>query len=395
MNTRTEGSVALQMGIFDVLKTIFEPDEKKTVARTPASTTEKSVNQKEVSIKVTDSAELENHLQIKEPLPPLEKTFFCPIRRAKVFCHSVMIDKLGDLTKFIIAALFKGHTIEEISGLTQIGDAALKEELDYLSRCRLIDDTENLTKLGSQYGQLLGLFAELDKGIDMAFNVFADAFEPIEEDKYVCEPDPEYILHDHFIPELARNDNYANSLRIAQGKIEPRFPFRPEIINSLYATVQIEKAEMGYKAVRIYDFDKGSTSEIGPCVKLAIPYDRISCRPRYRRIDAYRDVLPLLKEINETNDDMLSDKAKRVIREAREEDEADIITKDVNTVTGSINRRRDNLVLSPDDRSIIIDERQPVQLVIKEETSTGLYLEETDREQLYKILYYPYKPKEG
>jgi len=59
-----------------------------------------------------------------------------------------------------------------------------------------------------QYGILLEKFESLSDGIDVAFNTFADIFEPNEVNKYVNNPDHRYVLSSHFIPVLTRNENY-------------------------------------------------------------------------------------------------------------------------------------------------------------------------------------------
>ena len=69
--------------------------------------------------------------------------------------------------------------------LTQMGTTTVKEEIDYLIRGGLIDDDrESLTELGTQYGRLLERFEQLSEGIGVAFNTFANIFEPIEENGY-------------------------------------------------------------------------------------------------------------------------------------------------------------------------------------------------------------------
>ena len=399
------------MGIFDFFRrtepakkpTVSRPSnsvesesvESETVRRPVSSQEVKATKPKKVSLKVTDTAALEKCLQLENPPQNAEMVFYCPIRQAKIFCHSVLIDKLGDLTKFIVASLYKGHSIAEIGDLTQMGSTTVKEELDYLIRGGLIENDEaTLTELGNQYGKLLELFDVLSDGINVAFNVLLDEFEQNEEEKYTNEADPKYILRGHFIPPLARNDNYSNSLKIAQSQIVSDFPFCREIKSSLYATVRIEKEETRYKVVRIRDFDRGFSSESEQCVKIAIPCDRISYKPRYSWIDQYRDVIPQINKIYEKYDDLLSDKAKLLISTTQEENKANEIAKEINTLSGAIGRLRDDLVDLPDKKSLFVMDRQPVRLILNDESCRGIYLEEVQREQLYRIRYYPYRRME-
>ena len=241
--------------------------KRETVSRPMHPREARTTKPKKASLKVTDTKEIEKNLKVETQLQEIEMTFYCPIRNAKIYCHSVLVDKLGDLTKFIISSIHEGHTIEEICALTQMGNTTIKEELDYLIRGGLInDDRQTLAELGKQYAVLLEKFSELSKGIDIAFNVFADKFEAIEEDQLVSEADRRYILESHFIPALTRNDNYANSLEIAKNQIESETPFCQEIRNSLYATVKIERTESKYRPVYVRDFSRGYSSERDSCV---------------------------------------------------------------------------------------------------------------------------------
>lgn len=347
-------------------------------------------------LKVTDTEEVEKNIQLDVQSKEVESVFYCPVRTAKVYCHSVLIDKLGDLTKFIISSMHEGHSIEEISALTQMGNTTVREELDYLIRGGLInDDRETLTDLGQQYGILLGKFSDLSNGIDVCFNVFADKFEPFEDDKYITDPDDKYILQGHFIPTLARNDNYSNSLEIAKNKIELDTPFCREIIKSLYATVKIEKEESKYKPVYVRDYSRGSYSRTDPCVKIAIPCDRVSCRIRYTWVDEYRDVIPQISGMDEKYADLFSDKAMQLINDAIDEENAETITKEINTITGEIIHFGSNLCDLHEDQSVYVLERRPIQLKLDDEVCKGMYLLEINREQLYQIRYFPYDRMEA
>lgn len=395
------------MGLFDFLSPKKKEPVKPTVTR-PSSTVrrepvsrpappqgERTEKPKKEPLKVTSTKEIESNLKIETQLQEIEIAFYCPIRNAKVYCHSVLIDKLGDLTKFIISSMFDGHSIEEICTLTQMGDTTVKEELSYLIRGGLInDDRQTLTELGEQYGALLKKFSELSEGIDVAFNVFADQFESIEDTQFVSDPDNRYVLEGHFIPALARNDNYANSLEIAKKHIEAEIPFCWEIRKSLYATVKIEKAESKYKCVYVRDFSKGYSSEINPCVKIAIPCDLVTYKPRYKWVDEYREAIPQLSGIDDKYDDLLSDKAKLLIKTVKEEADAEIITVYINTITGQFIRLKNDLGEAPKDPSTYILGIQPIQLGLDEDACKGMYLHEINREHLYQIRYFPYNRME-
>ena len=364
--------------------------------RSTLSREAKTNDEKKKLTSVAETREIKKILRVQNQPSKIELTFYCPIRDAKIFCHSVLVDKLGDLTKFIIQSLYDGRAIEEIRALTQMGKTTVNEELDYLIRGGLVnEDGKTLTELGTQYGILLKKFAILSDGITVTFNVFANQFEPVDE-QYIKDPDEKYVLESHFIPILARNEDFRNSLDIARKQIEVDTPFCWEIKESLYTTVKIDRECVKYKPICVRDFSKGYTSESQreSCVKIAIPCDWITYQPRYKWIDAYRDAIPLISGIDEKFDDLLSDKAKLINKAAREEAAAEILTEGINTITGDICHYKDGFVDLPENQLEYVLERQPMKLVIDDEVSNGIYLQEIKREQLYKVYYFPYSRME-
>lgn len=352
---------------------------------------------KKVSIKVSNHDEIENSIQLKSESDGTTLELYCAVRPAWIFCHSVLIDKLGDLTKFIISSLYAGHSIEEISDLTHMGSTTIKEETDYLVRGGLVyEDKESLTELGSQYGRLLEIFDELSEGIGVAFNTFANLFELIEENGYYSEADPKCILPNHFIPTLARNDNYANSLDIAIEQIEEDTPFSWEIKKSLYTTVKIKKSQPGYKRMIIKDFSKGlkDKRKEEACIKVAIPCDHVLYKPRYSWVDPYRSDISSIRELSEKHDDLLSDKARLIISASQEEEDADVIAIDVDTISVELNNWWDKLEKLPKNEEIFILDRQKIMISLGSEACEGIRLEEIDRDELYKIRYFPYSRME-
>ena len=392
------------MGLFDFFSSRRNEPVRSSSVMPPSSAVKRESsplrtgrisNPENKSLKVTDTKEIEKNLKVLTKPQQNEILFFCPILNAKIFCHSVLVDKLGDLTKFIVSSIHEGHTIEEICALTQMGNTTIKEELDYLIRGGLIeDDKRTLTELGKQYGVLLKRFSELSEGIDIAFNTFADKFEVIEKNQLVSDAEHRYVLKNNYIPALTRNDNYANSLDIAKKQIESEMPFCREIKNSLYSTVIIERTELKYKPVYLRDFSKGYSSESEPCVRIAVPCDTVIYKPRYKWVDEYRDIIQEISSIDGKYDDLLSDKAKLLLNMVAEEDEAETITVYINTITGQLIRTNDDLRGAPNDPAVYVLDTQPMQLGLDEDHCKGLYLQEISREHFYQLRFFPYSRME-
>ena len=366
---------------------------RRYVSPQPAQTSNLS---KEDALKVTDTSRLERFLKLEQPPHNSVLELYCPVRKARIYCHSIVVDKLGDLTRFIISSLHDGHSIEEVCRLTQMGDITIKEETDYLVRGGLIGESRDaLTELGYQYGELLKVFNTLSDGIDVAFNEFANLFEDIEED-YITTPDEGFILDKKYISELTRNENYANSKTIALEHIEADTPFCEEIRNSFYTTVKIEKEHIGYKAVHIKDFSKGTIYVKEPCVGIVIPCDCVSLRPRYEWLNPYRGILSAICQVDEAfSNQLLTDMARLLVIASKEEEAADEIRVDINTITGSIQRVSDKLTESPDNNVRLVMERNTLQTVLDVDKCEGIYLEEVDRKMMYETRYFTYDQMEA
>ena len=194
---------------------------------------------------------------------------------------------------------------------------------------------------------------------------------------------------------MARNDNYSNSKEIAKSKIEADTPFCSEIIKSLYATVKIEKEESKYKPVYVRDYSRVYYPGTEPYVKIAIPCDRVTCRMRYKWVDEYRDAIPIISGIDDKYADLLSDKAIQLINDALDEEDAETITKEINTITGEIIHFGSDLCDLHEEHSVYVLERRPIQLKLDDEVCRGMYLLEINREQLYQIRYFPYDRMEA
>ena len=406
----------LIMGLFDFLFKSEQPKKSSVRFSAPTPPQRESINrlsaqqsvqrpiqprtvlkseEKKVPIKVTDNAKIVRGIELKEKPKDIQLTLYCPVRPARIFCHSILVDKLGDMTKFILSSLYDGHSIEEIMELTQMGNTTVKEEIDYLIRGGLVDDdSKSLTELGTQYGRLLERFEQLSEGIGVAFNTFANIFEPIEENGYYSDAEQGYILPNHFIPTLARNDNYANSLDIAKEQIEEDIPFSHEIKNSLYTTVKIEKFAPGYKRVFLREFSGRYVSDREASIKIAIPYDRIQCRPKYTWIDLYRSVLLNLRDIGEEHSELLTDEANLIIKAAAEEDDAEMITVDVDTITGELTSVGYSVNEEKLEEAMIKLNRRELHLILEGDDYSGMYLEEVSREEHYKIERFSYKRME-
>ncbi|WP_026495875.1 hypothetical protein [Butyrivibrio sp. WCD3002] len=361
-----------------------KPDEEKVLY---AKSYEEG---KRETIRISNRYIIEKGLQLDEEVEPFEMSFGCPIYNAKIFCHSLLIDKLGDLTKFIILSLFSKYSIDEIQDLTQMGDTTIKEELDYLIRGGLINEDQiTLTELGKQYGCLLQIFNEYADGIEVIFNEYTNLFEKPQNYNYEMESHADHLLEGNVAFALTRNDNYSNSLDYAHKTMLKGIPFQKEVNDTLYTTVKIEKEVKRYKTLYIKDLSKAFLYSETQCLKLAIPYDRITCRLKYKEIDQYRERLSLIRDLKYEYPELLSDKAKRLIDMEDEEIMVEPLSKDVNLVTGDIEDVRIDLESTLNNESIFKVDRKDMQLKLSGDRCKGVYLEESKRERVFQVINYP------
>ena len=377
------------------------PSKESNIPRevnSPSPSKELSQKNEEV-IKITDTKKIINDLRISKEKKSIDNkiAFLCPIRNAKIFCKSILIDKLGDLTKFIILSLYHNHSYEEISDITQMGELTLGEEIKYLIRGGILNNDEHfsLTELGKQYGRLLELFDSFSDGIPVLYNAFANIFEPITNDLDIRQNDKAYKLPVNYIHVLSRNDNYSNSLTIALEHLEIDSPFIYEIRKSLYTTVEIDKRDsQKYKQVFLSDINYGVQTEHELFVGVAIPYYKISYKIRYSVLNPYRDILKEIEDISDDYPELLSEKAEKLISANNEEKSVAPLNIYINAITGKGTTDNPILCDAPTGKSIIVLDDNILSFKIYLKEIKELFLDEIKRDILYQIRYFSYNQME-
>ena len=346
-------------------------------------------------VKVTATDELKRNLKVELSVKVDELALYCPIHNAKIFIHSNIVDQMGDISKFVISSLYQGHSVEEISSLTRLGEATINEEVEYLVNGGLLEnDKQTLTDLGEQYGLLIKTVSDTAEGVSVLYNSFTNKFELVDTGEYAISPKEKFILKSRGNPIEMRNDDFANSRKLAEQYLEKECKLIKEISRSIYTTVKVTKKIDKYKPVYVQDFSHGYNYDLGGCVKIAIPIEKITCKPRYKWIDKYREIIPKISEFDKRFYDLLSDKAKELIISIQEENDCECLIENVNAITGEFVANSDvSDVLSVDESVFMMDTR-PVQLCLKGEASKGVYLEEMNREPRFLVRYFSYIEKE-
>ena len=349
---------------------------------------------------IKDRNDIENNLQlIEEPNEKICLEFYCPVVEANIICHSILVDKLGDLTKFIILSLYKGHSIDEIIELTQMGYDAIADEIQFLIRGNLATNNNEaleLTELGKEYGDLLVQFEKLSAGIPVYFNTVSDSFEDKTITTYDSVPDNAFILTENYIPVLTRNDNYSNSLKIAKETIQNGNTFCWELRDSLYTSVSIDKdsSTKKYRRVSLSEFDYVYRNDKGACITVAVPYDRIAYRLRYSKVDEYRASINDIQKVYDEHPNLVTKKAADIVNMSNEEHEAEVITRDINCVTGNVKSWLTHIEEKELTENMLVLDGKTFSLKVNSKMGKGIYLEEINRKRYYEVSFYHYRHME-
>ena len=362
------------------------------------SNASKQEGKKNINI-INDLDYIEDNLQLVGKPNDFKLELYCSILEARIICHSILVDKLGDFTKFIIISLYKGHSIDEITELTQMGAGAIADEIQFLIRGNLANNDNEileLTELGKEYGKLLVQFEELSVGIPVYFNTASDSFEEKTITTLDTIPENAFVLQDNYISPLTRNDNYSNSLKIAKDTIQNDTAFCWEVRDSLYTTVIIEKdpPSKKYRRVSLSEFDYIHRFDNGSCVTVAVPYDRITYRLKYSKLDEYRDSVDDIKKLYEIHPNLVTKKAADIVALSNEECEAEEITRDINCITGKVRSRLHEIEEKELTKSMIVLDGQKFSLKVNSRICKGVYLEEINRKRYYEINFYNYRQLE-
>lgn len=329
------------------------------------------------------------HIDCSNPLEQIN--VYCPYRKANIICGSIYIDKLSDLTKFIITSMYDGETIDNIQALTQMGEKTIKEEIEYLKKGKLIKPNVNeLTPLGNDYGRLILLFQKLSSGISVYYNSYTDRFEEEDDITFYETTNDGVPLSDSFSPVLIRNDNYSNSKGIAIDHLEQNIPFCSEVRESIYTTIQIIDSTPKYRKFYLKQINKGYVSSSSSSIQISFPVDIIDISPKILEIDEYRTELEKAETLHSEYPELFSKKGHKLFQLYSIEKDIDTICIIVNAATGEVCTKLSSYCFQEKERAIALQPRTKYSIELKENTSHYLYLKRLKTKRKYLTFYYPF-----
>ena len=245
--------------------------------------------------------------------------FYLPVKVATLFCHSKMLDDIGDFTKFVIWNLGARKTTSDINQVTQLPPEILTEELEYLGEHGLstgsMESGWELTSLGQEYFALLQCINSLEKdGIPVYIDMLSG--------NVVFRKDSMMVVHEEEIPKDAlminsdvsisdvffRNDNYGNTLVFAQDYLRETNLLDERYMSSLYTTLRVSREGNCFARCHVdsYLYERQPQKQE---LKIAIPIAMVTFKKFYNQLDEFRPVLDTLHRLRQYGNGLLSDKA--------------------------------------------------------------------------------------
>lgn len=294
---------------------------------------------------------------------------FCPVIKAKININSGMLDDIGQFTKFILWAIGKGYSLNEIDQVIELGEYLILEEVVYLCKIGFVIDNNNsysLTENGLTYLKLIDTVENVNTlGISVHINCFTGEVQKFNEHYYNIDDIngkiqklPEIVSKQFFY-----NKNYANSREFVFKNYTELFQDLNEVHKeSIYIEIKIDK---GTKYV-IYELSEAPSVEFdycnetitGPALLFKRAIQKFSYNYKDERLENYRNVLSTLSMIKKFDKELLSLKSLNMILWENEEREINkgntVICVDaykgeiVSSITNNYEKQRITIVQLPE-----------------------------------------------
>ena len=272
-----------------------------------------------------------------------ETLFLVPYLRIKIYCHSEQLDKMNDLSLFVLDCIDRKVPIEEIKTITNL-KAVIDEEIEYLKDLSLIEIVDNkvtVTPLGTYYSRLVSIIKPFRYGIEAYLNLFNNKIDVLDSSCFV-EPSlyPEaYIIENVVLKNdqsynLLKNENYQNSKMIIRSKCESAFDelvnitgdtiqdelkaAKADVLDSIYTTIGVGSKAQREIVYRLYQLDYDTKLIGNRCITLYTEVLECSVLPKSIRLDSYRDKMDSIMIVGDIPR-MLSAEGMSVINEYNDE----------------------------------------------------------------------------
>lgn len=275
-------------------------------------------------------------IRLKEPV-----TVYCPVMKAEISIISQEVNELGLFSKVLVWAIGKGYSALEISEITGLPTLVVNDEIDYLVKIGLIEETGQefkLTELGSSYFRKIVVVENFnDRKEQVLVNcvsgeILEDKFTLIEKSQLSSK---DFLLSQRIIPELYWNLNPSNSkyFVLENYNLSPLSPEELELID-VAVQLHMEKDKKRYLPCKIHAvpfplykeiLNSVDDNHLIPREETAVFNETHSLLPfmypikrgkfliKNRQLDLYRNLLTTLEKLKEFDRELISDKAEYIL----------------------------------------------------------------------------------
>ncbi|MDR3154589.1 MAG: hypothetical protein LBW85_10065 [Deltaproteobacteria bacterium] len=264
---------------------------------------------------------------VEEPeieAPAIE--LYCPVQEVKITVGSKLLDDMGQFSKFILSAAGEGHTAKEVSETIEIKEYVVNDEMNYLRSIGFIQDGSDgkqlISESGKSYLNLIACVSGFNgKEVKAQLNCYTGMITELNPRRKRELNANDTVLPSQVNRYLVHNRNFENSKDYVISAYEGDFRgLNKTQEDSIYVNVEVEDT----RTVDHVKYVLETLPELADREGDPHPKHHVICLERelneYRRVyrnaslEAYRNVLPTLRNVLDFDDTLLSDAAKRLLR---------------------------------------------------------------------------------
>lgn len=251
---------------------------------------------------------------------------YCPVMKAILSINSTLIEQMGEFTQFVLYAIGRGFSVEDIDDTIELGEYLVREEIFHLEKWGLVVECGGnikLTDLGERYFKSIELVDYINSSCIQVqincFNGFIMDYKGSLISRDLCE-DKIQKLNINIVRELYQNKNCSNSREYFNENFEEimvkKFKLSHDDIDTINVHLNYD-SEILYKMmfVDLGDLDDNKNIDITLVrkeIKLKVDIEN-------RNLGKYRYTADTLMKIGLFDDELLSQKSKDIIEMWKEE----------------------------------------------------------------------------
>lgn len=247
---------------------------------------------------------------------------YCPFYEVSVSVSSEMIDKLGLFPVFVLTSLSDAaNTVEKITEATNLNPSTVIDTIDELIESGLLERKKDYrichTELGNTYLRIYK-FLECSKTINSRFavNAFTGMLETVKNQNFEAlanSKEGSAVLPCKVSRSVIKNHNYSNIKEFMKDKIDlSEISFCEN--DYQYISFDLKPKMYFYVPYSITDEAVVSEGEYEYRVKLCVPIEKVRRNVSHEELEANRNIIKQIVDIEMFDKELLSDKAIRLLK---------------------------------------------------------------------------------